>query len=60
MGHKPSDTGSYVPSATLDATSAAAVAMTMQALATPSRLLILSRLRRDPIVGKKSVIPSPV
>src|ERR1700743_1295897 len=48
MGHKPVDTGSRVPSAALDATSAAAVAMTMQALATPSRLLILSRLRRDP------------
>ncbi|HTU73227.1 MAG TPA: helix-turn-helix domain-containing protein [Trebonia sp.] len=48
MGHKPVDTGSHVPSAALDAASAATVAMTMQALATPSRLLILSRLRRDP------------
>jgi DNA-binding transcriptional ArsR family regulator len=48
MGHKPADGGSYVPSAALDATSAATVAMTMQALATPSRLLILSRLRRGP------------
>src|SRR5215469_5086259 len=33
------------PQATLDAASAAAVAETLQALATPSRLLILSRLR---------------
>lgn len=39
--------------AELDAASAAAVAQTMQALATPSRLMILSRLRRGPCaVGK--------
>jgi DNA-binding transcriptional ArsR family regulator len=37
-----------VPSATLDAASAVLVAQTMQALATPSRLLILARLRRGP------------
>ena len=37
-----------VPPATLDAASAAGVAQTMQALAAPSRLLILVRLRREP------------
>ena len=37
-----------VPQAELDAASAASVAQTMQALAAPSRLLILSRLRREP------------
>jgi DNA-binding transcriptional ArsR family regulator len=36
------------PTAVLDAASAALVAQTMQALATPSRLLILSRLRHEP------------
>lgn len=36
------------PRAVLDAVSAAKVAETLQALATPSRLLILSRLRRGP------------
>jgi len=36
------------PPAELDAVTAAAAAETMQALATPSRLLILSRLRREP------------
>jgi DNA-binding transcriptional ArsR family regulator len=35
------------PAAELDATAAAAVAETLQALATPSRLLILTRLRRE-------------
>jgi DNA-binding transcriptional ArsR family regulator len=40
----PEDAG--VPQAMLDAASAATVAETLQALATPSRLLILSRLRR--------------
>jgi DNA-binding transcriptional ArsR family regulator len=54
MGHvtrQPSDES--VPSAELDPAAAAAVAQTMQALATPSRLLILSRLRRGPCaVGK--------
>ncbi len=48
MGHKSVDADSDVPPAELDATSAATVAMTMQALAAPSRLLILSRLRRAP------------
>ena len=37
-----------VPPAELDAVAAATVAQTMQALAAPSRLLILSRLRREP------------
>ena len=36
------------PVARLDAESAANVAMTLQALATPSRLLILSELRQGP------------
>ncbi len=35
------------PTAKLDATSASSVAETLQALATPSRLLILSELRQD-------------
>jgi DNA-binding transcriptional ArsR family regulator len=49
MGHKtrqPLD--QQVPPAALDAASAALVAQTMQALAAPSRLLILARLRREP------------
>ena len=37
-----------IPPAVLDAGSAAAVAETMQALAAPSRLLMLARLRRAP------------
>ncbi|MGA5818033.1 ArsR/SmtB family transcription factor [Kitasatospora sp. NPDC094028] len=37
-----------VPHTRLDAASAARVATTLQALATPSRLLILSRLREGP------------
>jgi ArsR family transcriptional regulator, nickel/cobalt-responsive transcriptional repressor len=37
---------SRIPRAALDAASAVAVAETMQALAAPSRLLILARLRR--------------
>jgi DNA-binding transcriptional ArsR family regulator len=36
------------PAAVLDAASAVSVAETMQALAAPSRLLILARLRREP------------
>jgi DNA-binding transcriptional ArsR family regulator len=44
------------PSAELDPAAAAVVAQTMQALATPSRLLILSRLRRGPCpVGQLAV-----
>ncbi|MCZ7415420.1 MULTISPECIES: ArsR/SmtB family transcription factor [unclassified Streptomyces] len=40
--------GNPAPSAHLDADSAAKVAETLQALATPSRLLILARLREGP------------
>src|ERR1700752_4372016 len=49
MGHKAEQPrGEPAPPAALDAASAALVAQTMQALATPSRLLILARLRREP------------
>ena len=48
MGHKTQQTEAQAPPAELDAASAASVAQTMQALAAPSRLLILSRLRREP------------
>jgi DNA-binding transcriptional ArsR family regulator len=47
MGHGGGDQGA--PAAKLDAESAASVAATLQALATPSRLLILSRLREGPL-----------
>jgi DNA-binding transcriptional ArsR family regulator len=46
MGHGTGDRG--VPPAVLDAESAASVAATLQALATPSRLRILARLRHGP------------
>lgn len=50
MGHYATDQGEKhgedVPQARLDAAQAAVVAETLQALATPSRLLILTRLRR--------------
>ncbi|GLW52152.1 transcriptional regulator [Kitasatospora phosalacinea] len=48
MGHGASPAKSAVPRTPLDADSAARVATTLQALATPSRLLILSRLREGP------------
>ena len=49
MGHKTQpQPEAQAPPAVLDAASAASVAQTMQALAAPSRLLILSRLRRGP------------
>jgi ArsR family transcriptional regulator, nickel/cobalt-responsive transcriptional repressor len=48
MGHKTQQPQTQAPQAELDAASAASVAQTMQALAAPSRLLILSRLRREP------------
>jgi DNA-binding transcriptional ArsR family regulator len=48
VGHKTPQQPEAVPPAELDAASAASVAQTMQALAAPSRLLILSRLRREP------------
>lgn len=51
MGHGASDQQEpgdrRIPPAVLDAASAAQVAETLQALATPSRLLILARLRRE-------------
>lgn len=46
MGHGVEDRDTPLPE--LDAATAAHVASTLQALATPSRLLILSRLRREP------------
>lgn len=50
MGHYATDQDeqvtSDVPQAVLDAATASSVAETLQALATPSRLLILTRLRR--------------
>jgi DNA-binding transcriptional ArsR family regulator len=45
MGHGAAPAKNAVPRTRLDAGSAARVANTLQALATPSRLLILSRLR---------------
>lgn len=47
MGHGVEGRGA--PAAKLDAESAASVAATLQALATPSRLLILARLREGPL-----------
>jgi DNA-binding transcriptional ArsR family regulator len=47
MGHGVEDRDR--PVAQLDAESAATVASTLQALATPSRLLILTRLRQGPL-----------
>ncbi|MGW4568881.1 ArsR/SmtB family transcription factor [Streptomyces sp. NPDC004561] len=49
MGHGAAPPTSNVPRARLDAASAAKVATTLQALATPSRLLILARLREGPL-----------
>lgn len=46
VGHGPE--GRDTPPARLDAAGAAAVAETLQALVAPSRLLILSHLRRSP------------
>jgi DNA-binding transcriptional ArsR family regulator len=46
MGHGVDDRDT--PPAVLDTDTAASVAATLQALATPSRLLILARLRRGP------------
>jgi DNA-binding transcriptional ArsR family regulator len=48
MGHKTPQPDVQAPPAELDTASAASVAQTMQALAAPSRLLILARLRREP------------
>ncbi|MER5639826.1 metalloregulator ArsR/SmtB family transcription factor [Kitasatospora sp. NPDC002227] len=48
MGHGATASTNAVPRTPLDAAGAARVANTLQALATPSRLLILSRLREGP------------
>lgn len=48
MGHGAAPASS-VPRTRLDAASAVKVATTLQALATPSRLLILARLREGPL-----------
>jgi ArsR family transcriptional regulator, nickel/cobalt-responsive transcriptional repressor len=49
MGHRSQqERDEQAPPAALDAAGAALVAQTMQALAAPSRLLILARLRREP------------
>lgn len=49
MGHRIPPAASGAPRARLDAAAAAEVATTLQALTTPSRLLILSRLREGPL-----------
>lgn len=50
MGHGAATDAAYdVPRTRLDADNAAKVAATLQALATPSRLLILARLREGPL-----------
>lgn len=49
MGHGAAQPAGDVPRARLDAAGAAKVATTLQALATPSRLLILARLREGPL-----------
>lgn len=49
MGHGADRSAGGVPRRRLDAAGAARVATTLQALATPSRLLILSRLREGPL-----------
>ncbi|MFB7631090.1 ArsR/SmtB family transcription factor [Streptomyces sp. NPDC056149] len=51
MGHGAATPRSSVPRARLDAASATRVATTLQALATPSRLLILARLREGPLAA---------
>jgi DNA-binding transcriptional ArsR family regulator len=50
MGHG-APPATTVPRVRLDAASAARVATTLQALATPSRLLILARLREGPLAA---------
>ncbi|MFE6690961.1 ArsR/SmtB family transcription factor [Streptomyces sp. NPDC057743] len=49
MGHGAVAAKNAVPRKRLDAAQAARVATTLQALATPSRLLILARLREGPL-----------
>ncbi|OLT31357.1 transcriptional regulator [Actinomadura sp. CNU-125] len=49
MGHGAAPADDSAPRTSLDAAAAAKVATTLQALATPSRLLILARLREGPL-----------
>lgn len=51
MGHGVAPLAGGVPRARLDAATAGKVATTLQALATPSRLLILARLREGPLAA---------
>jgi DNA-binding transcriptional ArsR family regulator len=51
MGHGGTPPADSVPRTRLDAASATKVATTLQALATPSRLLILARLREGPLAA---------
>jgi DNA-binding transcriptional ArsR family regulator len=48
MGHEAATGEDPAPATRLDTASAAKIATTLQALATPSRLMILTRLREDP------------
>ena len=48
MGHKAATAEDPAPATRLDSASAAKIATTLQALATPSRLMILTRLREAP------------
>ena len=48
MGHKNATGEDPAPATRLDAAAAAKIATTLQALATPSRLMILTRLREAP------------
>jgi len=48
MGHRTATGEDPAPATRLDAASAAKIATTLQALATPSRLMILTRLREAP------------
>lgn len=49
MGHGAAEPAGSAPRARLNAANAAKIATTLQALATPSRLLILARLREGPL-----------
>ncbi|MFD0899269.1 ArsR/SmtB family transcription factor [Actinomadura sediminis] len=49
MGHGAAPADNPVPRTSLDAAAAVKVATALQALATPSRLLILARLREGPL-----------
>ncbi|MFC0600645.1 ArsR/SmtB family transcription factor [Streptomyces palmae] len=51
MGHGAAPANTPVPRTRLDAADAAKVATTLQALATPSRLMILARLREGPLAA---------